>query len=77
MFLLQVPAVLYHLVPAILEDGQGAEVNLFGSEGRRHEGVHVIEHTLDVSPPGFRPIAFEVARHFSDQHLAEPAVSIP
>jgi hypothetical protein len=77
MVLLQVPAVLYQLEPAISEDGQGAQVNLFGGEGHRHEGVHVVEHTLDMSPPGFRPIVFQVAGHFSDQHAGEPAMSIP
>ena len=76
MFLPQVPAVLYHLEPAISEDGQGAQVNLLGGEGRRHEGVHVVGHTLDVSPPGFRPIVFGVAGHFSDQLLGESAMSV-
>ncbi len=76
MFLLQIPTVLYHLEPAISEAGQGAQVNLFGGEGRRHEGVHVLEHTLDVSPPGFQPIVFQVAGHFFNQHLREPAPPI-
>jgi hypothetical protein len=76
VFLLQVPAVLYHLEPAIPEDRQGARVNLFGGEGRRHEGVRVVEHTLDVSPPGFRPIVFQVAGRLSVQHLGERAMSM-
>jgi hypothetical protein len=69
VFLPQALAVFYHLVPAIPEDGQGAQVNLFGGEGRRHEGIHVLGHTLDVLPSGFRPIVFGVAGHLSDQHL--------
>jgi hypothetical protein len=76
VFLLQVQAVLYHPERAISEDGQGAQVNLFGGEGGRHEDVHVVEHTLDVSPLGFRPIVFQVAGRFSNQHLGEPALSI-
>ena len=76
MFLLQVQAMLYQLERAISEDGQGAQVNLFGGEGRRYEDVQAVEHTLDVSPLGFRPIVFQVADRFSGQHLGEPALSI-